>query len=171
VGVEHCAECEFTYGLVGPDDLASALRTIARRYRAALFTDRAVERSVRSRPSAGVWSALEYGCHYRDVLLAQRERVLLALVEECPTFAPIYRDQRVELARYSSEDVGTVVGEIEMAADLIAWVFDGLSSVQLARPCIYNYPEPTERTVEWMGDHALHEGAHHLRDIEQGLRG
>ena len=171
MGVEHCAECGFTYGLVGPDDLASALRAIGSRYRAALLADGAVARSVRSRPTAGVWSALEYGCHYRDVLLAQRERVLLALVEECPTFAPIYRDQRVELARYGSEEVGSVVGEIEMAAELIAWVFDGLSSVQLARPCIYNYPEPTERTVEWMGDHALHEGAHHLRDIERGLHG
>ena len=145
---------------------------IGRRYRAALLADDAVARSVRSRPTAGVWSALEYGCHYRDVLLAQPCSACCSRwSEECPTFAPIYRDQRVELARYSSEEVGSVVGEIEMASELIAWVFDGLSSVQLARPCIYNYPEPTERTVEWMGDHALHEGAHHLRDIERGLHG
>jgi len=139
------------------------------RYRRALLADRAVGDSAKVRPTAEVWSPLEYGCHYRDVLLAQRERVLLALVEERPTFASIYREQRVELARYNSEEVDTVVAEVEMAAELIAWVFEGLSSEQLARPCIYNYPEPRERTVEWLADHTLHEGEHHLRDIERQL--
>jgi hypothetical protein len=139
------------------------------RYRRAFVASDTVREAAKVRPTVDVWSPLEYGCHYRDVLLAQRERVLLALVEERPNFVSIYREQRVELARYNSEEVDTVAAEIEMAADLIARVFEGLSSEQLARPCIYNYPEPRERTVEWLADHTLHEGEHHLRDIERQL--
>jgi hypothetical protein len=33
---------------------------------------------LRTRPQPHVWSPLEYGCHVRDMLLVQRERVLTA---------------------------------------------------------------------------------------------
>jgi hypothetical protein len=101
--------------------------------------------------------------------LAQRDRVLLALVEPCPTVAPTYPDQRVVLARWNSEDPRVVVEEIAMAARLISRVFEAMTPEQLARTCIYNYPEPMERDLIWVGQHTVHEGRHHLRDIEHGL--
>jgi hypothetical protein len=39
----------------------------------------------------------------------------------------------------------------------------------LARPCIYNYPEPLERDVAWLGHHTLHEATHHLEDLRSAL--
>ena len=43
-------------------------------------------------------------CHVRDVFLVQRDRLYTALVEDTPTFTPMYRDQRVTLARYNAQD-------------------------------------------------------------------
>ena len=37
------------------------------------------------------------------------------------------------------------------------------------RRCVYNYPEPTEVTLLWLGQHTVHEGEHHLQDIDASL--
>lgn len=118
-----------------------------------------------------MWSPVEYGCHVRDVLLAQRERLFLTLVEDRPSFAPIDRDQRATLARYAEEDPRLLAREVEMAAQLISRALAGLDPAAWHRRCICNYPEPAERTVAWLARHTLHEGEHHLADIERMLAG
>jgi hypothetical protein len=57
-----------------------------------------------------------------------------------------------------------------MAAELLAWAFEGLEDAQWERCCIYNFPEPSERTVLWLARHAIHEGEHHLHDVDAALR-
>jgi hypothetical protein len=126
--------------------------------------------TIRARPGARIWSALEYACHVRDVFLLQRERLYLTLVEECPSFARMYRDERASLARYAAEDPDDVGRELKVAAEMLAWAFEGLDEVQWQRRCIYNFPEASERTVLWLGRHAVHEGEHHLRDLDAALR-
>ncbi len=84
------------------------------------------EGALRQRPEPQVWSALEYACHVRDVFLVQRERLFLALVEDCPSFAPMYRDQRVTLARYAAEDPTRVADQLHMAATLVGETFGGI---------------------------------------------
>jgi S-DNA-T family DNA segregation ATPase FtsK/SpoIIIE len=123
------------------------------------------EQIARVRPAPEVWSALEYTCHVRDVLLVQRDRVILALVEDSPSFPRMYRDERVVLAGYTEEVPEGVAGQLIVAADLAAKVFERLSDGQAQRPCIYNYPEPTERNVAWLGLHTVHEAEHHLGDV------
>jgi DinB superfamily len=125
----------------------------------------ASETAARRRPRREVWSALEYACHVRDVLLVQRERALLALVETTPGFARMYRDERVGLARYDAHPPGQVLDQLGMAAELCATVFDGLTSQQWARSLIYNYPAPAWRDVAWLARNTVHEVEHHLDDI------
>jgi len=125
--------------------------------------------ALRIRPAPDVWSALEYAGHLRDVCLAQRDRVLLALVVDTPSFVPIYRDERAALARYNDDDPRAVADELVMAAELFARLFGRLDSAELARPCLYNYPEPAERDVGWVGRHTLHEAIHHLGDVRRVL--
>jgi len=132
--------------------------------------DATLDMTIRTRPSPKVWSALEYSCHVRDVFLIQRERVYQALVEDCPTFARMHRDERVTLARYAAETPQDVSRELKMAAEMLAWAFSGLDDGQWQRRCIYNFPEASERTVLWLGRHAVHEGEHHLRDVDAALR-
>ncbi len=123
-------------------------------------------RLLRRRPAPQIWSALEYSCHFRDVLLAQRERLYLALVEDTPRFWSIHRDERVVLARYSDDGFEEVGREVDLAASLIARAFARLDDTQWQRRCIYGYPTPAPRTVAWLGRHTVHEGRHHLRDVD-----
>ena len=132
--------------------------------------DPTIELTIRTRPGPRTWSALEYACHIRDVFLTQRERVYLTLVEDCPSFAPMHREERASLARYATEEPTDVGRELKVAAELLARAFEGLDQAQWQRRCIYNFPEARERTVLWLGRHAVHEGEHHLRDVDTALR-
>ena len=124
---------------------------------------------LRTRPAPDVWSAIEYSCHVRDVLLIQRDRVILALVERLPSFPRMYRDERVSLTGYQQEPLQDLLAELDVATNLFAKVFDRLSTEQMSRQCIYNFPEPTERDIAWLGRHTVHEATHHLGDIRAVL--
>ena len=112
---------------------------------------------------------LEYACHVRDVLLMQRDRLYVALVEDEPSFKPMYREERVAFDRYSVQSPTAVAGQIVIGADLLAHAFDGLTEDQWARPLIYNFPGPARRDVEWVAHHTVHEMIHHLADIDRIL--
>jgi hypothetical protein len=171
--VTTCEQCGFVYEEVAVDDVAGRVRALGPRYRELLGPSGPDTghrpHADRVRPSLTTWSALEYACHVRDVLLMQRDRALVALVAECPSFPPMYREERVELARYEAQDLDEVAEQVAMAAELLALVFEGLLETQWQRPLIYNFPERTERDVAWLGRHTIHEGEHHLSDIRAAL--
>lgn len=161
--MDRCEQCGFAYGGLPVAEIASRLRAGPAAYLGALGD--AGEAALRRRPQPDVWSTLEYACHVRDVLLVQRERALLALVEANPGFARMYRDERVDLARYDAHPPGQVLDQLGMAAELCATVFDGLGSGQWARALIYNYPAPARRDLAWLARNTVHEVEHHLDDI------
>lgn len=164
----HCQECGFTYEDLGTRDVPVTLRDWAHRYAEPLRrADRAAR--LRSRPAPGVWSPLEYACHVRDVLRVQRDRLHLAQRVDVPTFAPMGREQRVVEDRYDEQDAEVVLHELAGAADVLAEDLSTLDAAGWERTGIYNYPEPTERTMAWLARHTVHELVHHLRDIEQGV--
>lgn len=166
--MDRCDQCGFVYGSVGAADIPDAMRALSSRYRDVLLQSD-VAGLVRMRPAPDVWSAIEYAGHVRDVWLVQRDRAVLALVEDTPSYPRMFRDERTDLLGYQGEDVAEVAGEVVMAANLMAKLFEGLDPGQLARPCIYNYPEPSERDVAWLGHHTLHEATHHLGDLRAVL--
>jgi S-DNA-T family DNA segregation ATPase FtsK/SpoIIIE len=171
--VDRCEECQFDYDALGPGAVAGALRSLGGRFAMRVSNERAdpaIELTIRTRPGPRVWSALEYSCHIRDVFLTQRERVYLTLVEDCPNFAPMHHEERASLARYATGEPAEVGRELKMAAELLARAFEGLDQAQWQRRCILNFPEARERTVLWLGRHAVHEGEHHLRDVDAALR-
>jgi hypothetical protein len=165
--MDDCQECGFGYDNLPVEEIADSLRSLGSEYAERLRQTGADV--LRTRPTPTVWSGLEYACHLRDVVLIQRERILLALVESCPNFAPMYREQRLVLARYEADDPDLVADQVRLATDLCATVLAGLGTEQWARPSIYNFPVPTERDVAWLGQHTLHETVHHLGDIDRGI--
>ncbi|MBO0731988.1 MAG: DinB family protein [Acidimicrobiaceae bacterium] len=166
--MDHCEQCGFVYESLPPGDIGTTIRSLAHQMGAELVNPGAAH-AVGTRPAPDVWSALEYACHVRDVLLVQRERVLLAQVEEVPSFARMYRDERVSLAGYADERPEDVAGHLTVAAALVSRVFAGLTAEQLARRCIYNFPAPMEQDVAWLGRHTAHEASHHLGDVRSVL--
>jgi S-DNA-T family DNA segregation ATPase FtsK/SpoIIIE len=163
-----CAQCGFTYGALPRPALPAKIRAhgraLARRVEAG--PDHLAARRLQEE-----WSPLEYACHVRDLLLMQRDRLYVALVEDEPSFKPMYRDQRVAFDRYALQSPAAVAGQVVMGADMLAHAFDGLREAQWERPLIYNFPGPSRRHVEWMAHHTVHEMVHHLGDVDRILAG
>jgi hypothetical protein len=123
----------------------------------------------RAHSAPGVWSPLEYACHYRDVLRVQRERIGLARKEDTPVFVPMRREERVTEERYNEQDPAAVGVQIAVAADELATTLEKLGDADWAREGVYNYPTRQLRSVEWIARNTVHEGVHHIMDIERQL--
>jgi DinB superfamily len=164
--MDRCAECGFTFGVTPRPELAATLRAFSDDF--SLRLDGPPER-LRRRRTPEEWSPLEYSCHVRDVLLVQRERLYLALVEDAPSFTPMYRDERVTLDRYVVQAPHVVGEQIVMAAGLFSHALDGLNEAQWRRSLMYGFPDPARRDVEWLADLVLHEVRHHVVDVDRIL--
>jgi DNA segregation ATPase FtsK/SpoIIIE, S-DNA-T family len=165
--VVACAECGYVYEELPVREIAGTLRSFGHKYGDALGGASAVAAS--KRPRRDVWSALEYACHVRDVFLVQRERVVLAQVEDRPSFVRMYRDERVPLCGYSTSSLETVVDQLRMAAELCGSVFAGLQESSWSRTFLYNWPSTDAHDLAWLGRHTVHEGVHHLMDVGRVL--
>ena len=168
--MDHCAECGFDYDTLERVDVPRAFESLGEAFRSALSASPDDE-VLRRRPRPEVWSALEYACHVRDVFLWQRDRLYTALVEDKPTFARMYRDERVALARYNHQDPRVVASQVAFASALIAQAFADLEDAAWERRFVYNWPERQERDVGWLAAHTVHEGRHHLRDFQEVAAG
>jgi hypothetical protein len=116
--VIECPECGFVYESVGLEEIPIVLRDLGSRFSVAI--DGIDDAILRRRTGPMAWSPLEYLCHVRDVFLIQRDRAVLALIEDRPSFFRMYRDGRADLAHYTQEDPDQVVHQLQVAADLVA---------------------------------------------------
>ena len=132
-----CEECGFEYDLAKAPDAASSIVTGVAEFAAVLSDTRA---DVRTRREPTQWSPLEYGCHLRDVLLVQRERVLTARRRDRPSFEPMGRDERVDHDGYAEQRPHDVARQLTVAAQLLAHVLGRLSPDDWGRSVMYTYP-------------------------------
>lgn len=161
-----CEECGFEYDLTTALDAASSIVTGVAEFAAALSDTRA---DVRTRREPTQWSPLEYGCHLRDVLLVQRERVLTARRSDRPSFESMGRDERVDHDGYAEQEPDDVARQLTVAAQLFANVLDRLSPDDWDRSLMYPYPRRAQRSLRWVAVHTLHEVSHHLLDAHRQL--
>jgi hypothetical protein len=166
--VYECDECGFSFDERDAESVGARITAEAQRIAGGLRARPAAE--LRARPDPATWSALEYGCHVRDVLLVQRERVLLARRTDRPEPEKMGRDERIEHDGYASQDPAAVARQLEDAAALFANVLARLDSAAWERELVYHYPEPEDRTLRWVAVHTLHEVVHHGADIDAQLR-
>jgi hypothetical protein len=159
---DRCPQCGFVYDLT---QAAAAGEALNERVSAAvaILGDREVD--VRSRRQPAVWSPLEYGCHLRDMLLVQRERVLAALRVDRPDCTAMGRDERVVHDGYADQEPIDVARQLADAAQMFGNVLGRLSDDDWNRTLLYHFPETSERSLRWVAMHTLHEAQHHLDDI------
>ena len=164
--MQRCAECGFEYDLgTAPGAGAAIVEGVSPL--AVILRDPTAD--LPRRPQPEVWSPLEYGCHVRDVLLVQRERVLAARRTERPSFDPMGRDERVVHDGYAHQDPVDVARQLTDAAALFANVLARLDAQEWERSVTYNYPRRLERSLRWVALHTLHEVRHHLADVRRQL--
>jgi hypothetical protein len=159
---DECAQCGFVYDLGQAEAAAGAINERVGAA-AALLRDAGLD--VRSRRQPATWSALEYGCHLRDVLLVQRERVLAARRLDRPDSAAMGRDERAVHDGYADQKPADVARQLADAALMFGNVLGRLSADDWDRTLVYHYPETSERPLRWVAVHTLHEAQHHLLDI------
>lgn len=161
-----CDVCGFDFDAMTiaevPDRATNGTSAIA-----ALLGDDPIRAAAR--PSSERWSAVEYAAHVRDVLLSIRDRVVIGLVEDTPTFSPLYREERVDLGLYRNDPPEAVAVEVEAAGAMLLRLLAEIESVPLQRSVHYGYPNPSLRTLEWMAKQAVHEIEHHLDDMRENL--
>lgn len=159
---DACDACGFVYDLTAAR-LAGHEITVDAGHLAAIIE--VGDAQLTHRPAPDTWSALEYACHVRDVLLVQRERVLLARRTRQPILVPMGRDERVEHDGYNQQSPTAVARQLRDAALLFAGVVDRLDEHAWNRTVIYNFPAPTVRSLAWVAVHTQHEVHHHIADV------
>jgi hypothetical protein len=168
--VDRCPECGFDPTELQPPDTALAVRSFVRRYQAPLtraLPGEDLDEIVRRSPSPGVWSALEYSAHVRDVFRVFDGRVRSALAGDEP--GEMVVDWEGMVAATSPDlDRKRVVDDLADAASTLATTLAELTPGDWELSC---YTGRGHRVpVRDLALMAVHEGSHHLLDVGRSLR-
>lgn len=153
-----CPECGLDTSALSREELPAMTRENAAAWRAPLA---AADARRRARPDK--WSALEYGCHVRDVFRLFDFRLRLMLTEDDPLFPNWDQDDTAVAERYGEQDPATVADEIVSAGGVLADRFAGVTGDQWRRPG--RRGDGASFTVETFGRYFIHDPVHHLCDV------
>jgi hypothetical protein len=156
--VRPCPDCGFDPAMLPEAGIGAALRETTPRWAAVLARE-----SVATRPAPTVWSALEYGCHVRDVHRLFAERTSSMLDQDGPRFANWDQDETAVRERYWAQDPAAVADELAESAAAAAAVFDRVPAAGWDRRGYRS--NGSEFTVASIGRYHLHDVIHHLHDV------
>ena len=164
-----CPECGLDYDSVSPLDATVAVRSFPRRYRAVLIAPRSddgPDAVFRRRPHPSSWSALEYTAHVADRLDLLGPAILQVMRQNNPTIADFDNDERAAAKAYNDLDRVEVLGWLDMACAELASVIGDVRPDDWTRTAVVAGGERDALTLARDG---VHEGAHHLRDVQRVL--
>jgi hypothetical protein len=118
------------------------------------------------RPTDDQWSALEYGCHVRDVFRLYEHRLDLMLNEDAPHFANWDQDVTAIEGRYDLQDPAVVSGDLVAAGRSLADRFASVRNGQWQRTG--HRSDGATFTVDTFARYLLHDPVHHVDDIRRG---
>jgi uncharacterized damage-inducible protein DinB len=158
-----CSSCDLAYSSLDVAAAVAGIRSVpdAVVARVSALPDSALRRG----PEPGVWSVLEYAAHVRDVYATFLIRLHRARTEDHPTLDPMFGDLRAERLRYNELPVDAVLRELTLAAGGFCDEVADTGDAEWGRH-VRRLPGE-DRTALWLVRHAMHEGVHHVRDIER----
>ncbi len=159
----ECPECGFDARTVGRADVVPLIAASAGEWRQVLVQ----HPHVRRRPSDGVWSPLEYGCHVRDVFRVFDERLHRMLTEDDPTYDSWDQDAAAVADVYDEQDPDEVADELGATAHRLAARFAAVEGAQWDRTG--SRSDGARFTVETLARYLVHEPVHHLYDVGRPL--
>ena len=160
------------YDTISPRDAVVAVRSFPRRYRALLVTPGSDDRPDavfrrRPDPSTGrTWSALEYTAHVADMLDHLGPAIHRVTFEDRPSIAFFDNEERAAQQRYNELDRAEVLGWLDLACAELAAVLEGVNPDDWTRTARVPMGEQDALTLARNG---VHEGSHHLRDVQRVL--
>lgn len=165
--MEPCLECGFEPGAVRPADAPRLIRRLARLHHDWLLDVAATESGdalLRTSPRKDTWSPLEYTGHVRDVY-ALFDRRIGAILDK-----PGAELEIVDHNKVVAEGAYNRLGAAALAADLISRAERLATTLEQVRPwqwTLRGYRDNESRTIEEIAKRAVHEGRHHLMDVER----
>lgn len=157
-----CPECGFDAAAVHATDVAGRIRSDA-----INWLTRLARPGVTERPRPDVWSALEYGCHVRDVHRIFDSRVHLMLDEDAPRFPNWDQDGAALTADYASQRPDTVAAELAAAAEAVADTYATVPDDAWTRRGLRS--NGSEFTVASIAVYHLHDVVHHAWDVDSAV--
>lgn len=165
-----CPECGLDYDTISPSDAKVAIRSFPRRYRTAVagaLEDEADEGLIRRRPEPSTWSALEYTLHVADLYEFFAGAFRRMYEQDRPTITDAWDpDERVGSERYNEQEPAAALDRLDAAAEQLAKVLDRVDAGSWSRTGTFPWGD---RDLLMMARNAVHEGSHHLRDVERVL--
>jgi len=158
----QCPDCGFEAAALARDGIGTALRRVNDRIIALLRESPDAAR----RPEPGVWSALEYGCHVRDVHRIFLRRLQLMLDEDAPEFENWDQDATAIELRYDRAVLDEVITDVTADGERLATAFEDVRPEQWSRTGLRS--DGATFTVETIGRYLVHDPTHHVWDIERG---
>lgn len=158
---QPCADCGF-------DAIATPASSVAGLVhgQVKLWQEMLARPNAGLRPTADQWSALEYGCHVRDVFRLFDRRLELMLTEDVPRFANWDQDVTAVEDRYDLQDPAVVATELAAAAAAIGERFENVGDDQWTRIGLRS--DGAEFTVDSFARYFIHDPLHHLDDVRRG---
>jgi len=154
-----CPECGLDTRSLALADIPDMIRANAGRWHSILTGPG----DHRQRPAPTKWSALEYGCHVRDVLRLYDTRLVLMLTVDGPHYPNWDQDTTAVEEGYADQDPAYVAAELLSAADFLAARFAKVSGDQWQRTGLRS--DGAEFTIETFARYFIHDPVHHLHDV------
>ncbi|CAM5484499.1 DinB-like domain-containing protein OS=Tsukamurella paurometabola (strain ATCC 8368 / DSM /CCUG 35730 / CIP 100753 / JCM 10117 / KCTC 9821 / NBRC 16120/ NCIMB 702349 / NCTC 13040) OX=521096 GN=Tpau_3140 PE=4 SV=1 [Tsukamurella paurometabola] len=158
-----CPECGYDPATVRRTDVGDRIA------RSAVDWDTVLARpDAGVRPEEGVWSALEYGCHLRDVYRIMNARLHLMLgydeaAADGARFANWDQDATAIEDDYAAQDAAEVARELASAAAVFADSYRCVREDQWKRRGLRS--NGSAFTVDSFARYALHDAEHHRWDV------
>lgn len=159
----RCETCGLSYPATTLDFSLGTIATLPHRLRQTV--ENVPADVLRACPDPRTWSALEYLCHIRDVLATSTIRLYRTRTEDDPAIEPIFNDLRAVRFRYNARNTGAVLDEIGDNAEGFREEASRMPPEGWHRR-LHRLPLES-RSALWLVRQGMHEGEHHLRDIQR----
>jgi hypothetical protein len=159
----QCPECGFDASSLSCTEVADELRENAASWPRLLSRP-----SATRRPSDDKWSALEYGCHVRDVFLLFDERLTLMLEQDDPEFENWDQDKTAIERNYAGQHPTRVAAQLVPAGNALADRFDSVSKDAWSRTG--RRSDGSAFTIDTFSRYLLHDPVHHVYDVRSGYQ-
>jgi hypothetical protein len=158
---QRCPECGFDGRRIDVAEVASMIRD-----NAAAWAPLLADPQVHTRPDDDHWSALEYGCHVRDVYRLYRYRLGLMLDQDGARFPNWDQDATAVDDRYGEQDPVTVTHELDAAAAALAEAFEQVDGDEWMRTGFRS--DGAAFTIDSFARYLVHDPVHHVHDVRTG---